>query len=168
MFCGNRLNPGRQGVKYSVERGRPPWPKRPLDSGFTLLEILLVLALVAGAGFSLMVRLPLHYDSRNLAAASTRLMEELRDARQAAMAENVWYEVRFFPDTNTYQITRMGIRVKDIALPAGIKMLNRPPYLRFYATGIPDQGVTIALGTVNGKEQRKVIVAGVSGRIRTE
>ena len=143
-------------------------PGLPLDLGFTLLEVLLVLTLLAGAGFGLMVKLPLHWDSRNLAVASTRLLEELRDARQAAMAENVWYEIRFFPDANSYQITRMGIRVKDITLPSGIKMLNRPPYLRFYATGIPDRGMTITLGTASGKEQRKVIVAGVSGRIRTD
>ena len=66
------------------------------DRGFTLLEILLVLILLSGAGFVLLIKLPINFDKEHLDFATTQLLEEIRDARQAALAENNWYQVKFY------------------------------------------------------------------------
>jgi len=137
------------------------------NHGFTLLELLLVLVIMAGLGFVLMVRLPVHAESRVLAQASTQLLSDLRDTRQAALSENTWYQVKFYSSSNFYRITRQGIWVRDVYLPNGVKLLNQPPDLNFNASGIPSAGMTILLGTAAG-EQKKVIVAPVTGRIREE
>lgn len=138
------------------------------QDGFTLLEFLLVLLIVAGCGFVLLLKMPVQNDRRNLAVASTRMLGELRDARQAAMTENTWYSVNFYPEMNSYQVTRAGIRVKDIILPEGVCFLNRPnpDHATFFASGTPEQGTTIYLGTADKREQRSIIVAPVGGRIR--
>ncbi len=135
--------------------------------GFTLLELLLVLAILAGAGFVLIIKLPQQSQSQNLTLTSTLLLAELRDARQAAMAENTWYQVKFFYAPKYYRIMRQGVLVKQIELEKGIVFVNNPPDLTFSATGTPSVGMTIILGTAAG-EQREVIVAPVSGRIREE
>lgn len=137
------------------------------DQGFTLLELLLVFAILAGAGFVLIIKLPLQSQSQSLTLTSTQLLAEIRDARQAAMAENTWYQVKFFYAPKYYRITRQGVLVKQIELEKGIVFVNKPPDLTFSATGTPSVGMTILLGTAVG-EQRKVIVAPVSGRIREE
>jgi len=64
------------------------------DLGFTLLEMLLVLILLAGSGFYLLIKLPMNFEKQHLAFESTQLLEDIRDARQAAMAENIWYSVK--------------------------------------------------------------------------
>ncbi|MDR3288585.1 MAG: prepilin-type cleavage/methylation domain-containing protein [Peptococcaceae bacterium] len=140
------------------------------DNGFLLLEILLVLLILAGGSFALLVKIPGQRDGRNLATASTRMLEELREARFAAMSENISYQVNFYPDTNTYQITRAGTLVKDVALPEGVVYLDRPSVARvtFNAAGAPGQGTTITLGTADRKQSRKIIVAPVGGRIREQ
>ncbi len=135
--------------------------------GFTLLELILVLTILAGAGFVLIIKLPLQSQSRSLSLTSTQLLADLRDTRQAAMAENTWYQVRFFYEPKYYKITRQGVLVKQIELEKGIVFGNKPPDLTFSATGTPSVGMTILLETSAG-EQRKVIVAPVSGRIREE
>ena len=135
--------------------------------GFTLLELLLVLAILAGTSFILMIKLPLYTQSQSLRITSTQLLTELRDARQAAMSENTWYQIKFYYEPKYYQILRQGVLVRQIELEKGIVFSNKPPDLRFYPTGIPDQGLTINLKTVAG-EQKNVIVAPVTGRIREE
>ena len=133
----------------------------------TLLEVLFVLTILAGTGFVLLAKFPHHLQSQRLAQASTQLLEELRDARQAALAENTWYQVRFYREGKYYQVLRGGVLVRNISLPGGVTFLNRPPDLIFNPTGAPSIGATIVLRAVNGEEKR-VIVAPVAGRIREE
>ncbi|GAB6171421.1 prepilin-type N-terminal cleavage/methylation domain-containing protein [Paradesulfitobacterium aromaticivorans] len=135
--------------------------------GATLLELLLVLVILAGSTFVLGVKLPGHLQSGRLAQASTQLLEELRDARQAAMSENTWYQVRFFYEDKYYQILRVGTQVRNVRLPDGVSFVTAPQDLQFNAAGIPNVGMTILLRTKSG-EERKVIVAPVAGRIREE
>ncbi|MFZ3102811.1 MAG: prepilin-type N-terminal cleavage/methylation domain-containing protein [Desulfitobacteriaceae bacterium] len=135
--------------------------------GFTLLELLLVLAILAGAGFVLIIKLPVQAQSQSLTLTSTQLLAEIRDARQAAMSENTWYQVKFYYEPKYYRIMRQGVLVKQIELEKGIVFGNKPPDLTFSATGTPSVGMTILLETAAG-EQKKVIVAPVTGRIREE
>jgi len=136
------------------------------DKGFTLLEMLLVLILLAGAGFVLLIKLPINFDKQRLSFAATQLLEEIRDARQAALAENNWYAVKFYPQEEDphYQIFRQGTKVKDVYLKEGIQFLGQPANLTFNATG-RSVGATIVLTSPAG-ERKSVVVAPVGMRIR--
>ena len=135
--------------------------------GFTLLEVLLALTLLAGAGFVLLVKIPVHLQSQHLAQSSTQLLEDLRDIRQAALAENTFYQVNFYQSAGFYRIFRQFTKVKDVALAEGVSFLGQPPDLVFNAAGTPSVGMTIIL-TAGGAGQKKVVVAPVGGRIREE
>lgn len=136
------------------------------ERGFTLLEILLVLILLSGAGFVLLIKLPMNFEKEGLAFSTTQLLEEIRDARQAALAENNWYEVKFYPQDGDhhYQIFRQGTRMKDVHLKDGIQFVDKPSNLTFNASG-RSVGTTIALTNSLG-EIRRVVIAPVGMRIR--
>ena len=137
------------------------------DFGFTLLEMILVLTLLAGAGFVLLIKLPINFEQERLALATTQLLAEIRDARQAALAENNWYAVKFYYQTDHhYQIFRQGTRVKDVYFQAGVRFLGNPQDLQFNASG-RSVGTTIVLTTPSGK-RRSVIVGPVGMRIRED
>lgn len=138
-----------------------------LDKGFTLLELILVLAILAGTGFMLVIKLPLKVHSQSLTLTSAQLVTELRDTRQAAMSENTWYQVKFYCEPRYYRIMRQGMLVKQIDLEEGIVFANSPPDLIFNAVGTPNVGLTVLLENPEGG-RKKVIVAPVSGRIREE
>jgi len=136
------------------------------NRGFTLLEILLVLILLSGAGFVLLIKLPVNFEQERLAFATTQLLEEIRDTRQAALAENNWYAVKFYcqDGDHHYQIFRQGTRVKEVHLNDGIRFAGKPGDLKFNASG-RSEGTTITLTNSVG-ELRSVVVAPVGMRIR--
>lgn len=139
---------------------------RDNNRGFTLLEILLVLILLSGAGFVLLIKLPINFEKERLAFETTQLLEEIRDARQAALAENNWYALKFYTQDggHRYQIFRQGTRVKEVRLNDGIRFAGQPGELKFNALG-RSKGTTITLTNSNG-ELRSVVVAPVGMRIR--
>jgi prepilin-type N-terminal cleavage/methylation domain-containing protein len=148
-------------------------PKSQPDRGFSLLEVLLVLTLLAGAGFVLLVKLPVQIENRNLSIASTQLIQEIRDAQHSALSENVWYEVRFYASENTYRIVKEGNTfVKSVALPEKINFVNQPSTIRLTPSGMTYFiGGTPLSGTVslsNGKNTRNIITALITGRVREE
>lgn len=141
--------------------------------GFTLIEITVVLLLLAGGAFLLITQYPGN-GKQNLDAGAAQLLMDLREARQAAVSENAWYEVVFYPYENQYRINKGSssgtTKVKDRSLPQGISFVNTGTLnsvLRFNANGTPSRGVTISLVNSAGT-MRKVIVAPVEGRIREE
>ncbi|KGP76003.1 prepilin cleavage protein [Desulfosporosinus sp. Tol-M] len=140
------------------------------ERGYTLLEMLLVLILISGAGFVLLVKLPIHFEQQHLDLASTQLLEEIRDVRQAALAENNWYAMKFYyqPGDHHYQIFRQGTRVKDVYLKDGIEFIGAPGdkdgKITFNAAG-RSVGTTITLTNSSG-ERKSVVVAPVGMRIR--
>ena len=136
------------------------------DRGFTLLEMVLVLIILSGSGFVLLIKLPIVFEKERLAFASTQLLGEIRDVRQAALAENNWYEVKFYRSdgNHNYKIFRQGTRVKEVHLKDGIQFEGQPDNLVFNASG-HSVGTTITLSNSVG-ERRSVIVAPVGMRIR--
>lgn len=141
---------------------------RGKDRGFTLLEMLLVLILLSGAGFVLLIKLPINFEQQRLTFATTQLLEEIRDVREAALAENNWYEVKFYVSDGDhhYKIFRQATRVKEVHLKDGIRFFGQPGNLIFNASG-RSVGATIVLTTPSG-ERRSVIIAPVGMRIREE
>ncbi|HWQ42904.1 MAG TPA: type II secretion system protein [Desulfosporosinus sp.] len=142
------------------------------ERGFTLLEIMLVLILVAGSGFYLLIKLPVNLEKQRLAFATTQLLEEIRDVRQAALAENNWYTIKFYYQAGDhhYQIFRQGKLIKTVYLKDGIEFFGRPGDIEgkliFNALG-RSMGTTIILTNSSG-DRRSVIVAPVGMRIREE
>lgn len=138
------------------------------DRGFTLLEMILVLMLLSGSGFVLLIKLPIYFDKERLAFATTQLLEEMRDARQAALAENNWYMIKFYYQAGDhhYQILRQGTRVKDVYFKDGIQFYGSTKDITFNAYG-RGAGATIVLTNSKG-ERRSVIIAPVGMRIREE
>ena len=136
------------------------------ERGFTLVELLLVLILLSGSGFVLLIKLPINFAQQHLDLASTQLLEEIRDVRQTALAENNWYQVKFYLQNgdNHYQIFRQGTRLKDVHLKDGIQFVGQPADLMFNATG-RSVGTTIVL-TNSAGERRSVVIAPVGMRIR--
>jgi len=139
------------------------------DLGFTLLEMLLVLILLAGSGFYMLIKLPVNFEKQRLAFESTQLLEDIRDARQAAMAENNWYTVKFYyTGDHHYQIYKQGKMQKKVYFTDGIEFLGKPGdnngELQFNALG-RGAGTTITLTNTLG-EQRSIVVAPVGMRIR--
>ncbi|WP_425807632.1 prepilin-type cleavage/methylation domain-containing protein [Desulfitobacterium sp. Sab5] len=139
---------------------------RPSSLGYTLLELLLVLALLSGTGFVLLAKLGVQQKERNLSIAATQLTQELRDARQAALSERTWYEVKFFYSARFYRVTCAGKTVRDIYLPKGVTFYNDPNDFSFSASGTPNIGGTVALNA--GKLRKNIILMPVTARIREE
>lgn len=142
---------------------------RGKDRGYTLLEVLLVLILLAGAGFVLLIKLPMNFEKQHLAFATTQLLEDIRDVRQTAMAENTWYEMKFYVSEGDhhYKIFRRGItRMKESHFKDGVEFFGQPHNFTFNAAG-KSVGDTIVLINPSG-EKRSVIIAPVGMRIREE
>lgn len=138
------------------------------ERGVTLLEVLLVLCLLSGAGFVLLVKLPVHFEKQRLNMTATQLLAEVRDVRQAALAENNWYEIKFYPQDgeHNYKVFRQGTRVRDISLEKGIQFIGQPGNLTFNAAG-RGSGMTITLQNALG-DRKSVVVSPVGMRIREE
>jgi len=142
-----------------LNRKRSEW-------GYTLLELLLVLAILSGAGFMLLLKVSAIYDAQRLEHAATLVMEDLREAKQAAVTENVFYQVAFYAN-NTYCVKRQDQVVKWVSLPEGVHFAHIPkPDIIFYAQGTPNMGNRVLL-EYRGK-LKSVIVSAVGGRIRVE
>lgn len=138
-----------------------------------MIEVLLVLTLLAGAGFFLLVKLPVRVETQNLATASTQLVQDLRDVRQMAMAENTWYKVEFDRQSRTYYLLKEGSKlIRMITLPEKVSYINNPSEILFNASGMPIFSGSYPLsGTIiltNGKQQRNVVIALITGRVREE
>jgi hypothetical protein len=121
---------------------------------------------MAGAGFFLLLQIPQDMQEKGMDISSTRLLEDLRETQQAAIACNVWYRVKFYPHTNEYKLFKQGDFIRAVNLQKGVYFGNSPPELTFLPTGAPTKGMTVILKT--GSLERKVIIAPVMGRIRLE
>lgn len=135
-------------------------------SGYSILEVLLVLTLLAGAGFLLLIQIPHNIEQKRMEITVEAMLDDLREVQQAAIAENIWYRVKFYPATKEYRIFKQGDFVRSVTLSEGVEYGNSPGELTFLPTGAPGMGMTIILITPN--LERRVIIAPVLGRIRLE
>jgi len=136
------------------------------NGGYTLLEMLLVLTLLAGAAFYLLLQVPNDYRRSNIEAAASVLLEDLRATQQAAIAESVWHQVEFAVYDNEYRVYRQGKLIRLTRLPEGVCFGNKPEpsKITFLPSGTSSAGTTVLLKA--GDLERSVVIAPVMGRIR--
>lgn len=135
-------------------------------SGYTLLEILLVLAILAGGGFYLLVQIPHDLRAQSIEISSQKLVDDLRETQQKAITANVWHRVEFYPATGEYKIFEQGKFLRSVFLPEGVSFANNPDEVMFLPTGTPSPGMTVTLKA--GDLERNIVIAVVTGRIRLE
>jgi len=136
------------------------------SSGYTLLEILIVLTLLAGVSFFLILKIPNYIQERNIEISATRLIEDLKETQQAAIAAGSWYMIKFYPSTGEYKIFKEAEHIRTVKLHKGVNFGNHPSDVKISPSGAPSPGITVILE--HGKYERHIIMAPVMGRIRME
>jgi prepilin-type N-terminal cleavage/methylation domain-containing protein len=157
-------------------------PQRGRPSGFSLLELVLVLAIVGILAVFVMPRLTTT-QSITVAAVTSRLVANIRYTQSLAMSRGQRYRINFAG--NAYQITDMGgaaivqpLTASTAAIsvsPANLSGYNPPlaaSYVAFDGKGVPYVGATTALAatatiTVTlGSDAGSIVIAPETGHVR--
>ena len=133
--------------------------------GYTLIEVLLVITILAGIGFVLLIQTPLKLQDRNLEIATTQMVQVIRDTRQRALAQNHQYKVVFFENDREYSVYRTNA-LRTITLPEKVSFYNDPSNLVF--NGIGGVGGAGEVILRSGKKGNAIIITPVTARVRVE
>jgi prepilin-type N-terminal cleavage/methylation domain-containing protein len=144
-------------------------PKLERKSGFTLVELLVVL-LIMSVIFAMTVPALINcYSKYKLNTAALKLQQEIRDTSQLSLHnESRFYNIKFYPYFNMYIINGPG-GSKTMGLPAGIEMVATnfsSDTIYFSTRGAPTQGGHISLRSTETLDLKFIIVAPVTGRTR--
>jgi prepilin-type N-terminal cleavage/methylation domain-containing protein len=140
----------------------------PSEEGFTLLELLTVLALLAVLAAAVLPRAG-DLSRWRLDGAARVLAGNLHLARQEAIAGG-HNKVVFYVYSNTYELC-FPQKNSTVKLPQGISFEGmttfpgKPPSVHFNMLGHPSSGGTVILKTTGG-EKIYIIMTPVTGRIR--
>ena len=144
---------------------------RRYSSGFSLLELLIVTALISMVCGMSMMRLGDSLAEQELSAAALEMAADLRWMQQVSVnspanAGGPFYFMMYDTAGGRYYV-KSGIQiVKNMYLPASVRFGNLPPLLSFSSSGSPSSGQTIMLQSRPLNKFRYVIVAAVTGRVR--
>jgi type II secretion system protein H len=167
---GHRRNRRRWPDLYFTERGAAT-----TGGGFTLLEVLLVLAIVAILAAVAAPRYGRASGRYRADLAAGRVIADLRLAQSCAKAASSSRTVSFFTATERYQL--LNVPSPDGQSGDYTVVLSAAPYnadltsanfngssqVVFNGWGLPDNGGTVAVSV--GSEQRTVVVDGATGRV---
>ena len=145
-----------------------PAHPRAWQAGFTLLELLLamsILAIVAGIfGFTLIGT----YRANQVREAASQLTGDLRQARSEALKTGQSASVTVAANSAAYTFTRAGTP-QTRTLPAGVTLTNAsggPTVVYVAPTGTTGgNGVTWTLTSPGGTRSLKVKVVGITGKV---
>ncbi len=147
---------------------------RAARSGFSLVELLIVLALV---GLLLAAGLPSYLNAasnQRVRAAARTLVSDLYVARQEAVTRRATVIVRFAAADGacaaeayaSYSITEGSTVIKRTCLSPDVTWVSLPPgTLRFQSTGTPESGMSLLLRSVRTGVTYTVRVAPETGAI---
>lgn len=141
-------------------------------NGYTLLEIILVLALISVFAAAVLPAMINFTDRRLLEADAREMVGEFFLATHTAMTKGRTYRIEFYPQANAYQVFCPGGR-RLIRLSEGIRYAsNNFPVegggyrvLSFNRNGNPNRGGTVSLINRHG-DRLYIIVAATTGRVR--
>jgi type IV fimbrial biogenesis protein FimT len=146
-----------------------------IKEGFSLLEVLLVLAIVAIFAAVAAPRYGRASGRYRADLAAWRVMADLRLAQSCAKAASSSRTVSFFIATDQYQLSNIPapdgapgdytVVLSDVPYRADLTSVsfNGNSQVIFNGWGLPNNGGTVVLSV--GAEQRTVAVDGVTGRV---
>jgi len=163
------MGDSRQRETRQPEDVNCPWRRVfKQQQGITLLEVLFVMVLVAGAVFLVLIKIPLDLQEERLEASAGHLVDNLREIQQAALEESRTYKATFFAADAMYTVgpaEDMSLR-KTVYLDEGVQFAGSPKEVSFNGNGTLGAGSqTIPL--ICGGHEIQVIIAPNFGRIRT-
>ncbi|MFO7952362.1 MAG: prepilin-type N-terminal cleavage/methylation domain-containing protein [Bacillota bacterium] len=156
-----------------AKRKRLPQLNKRSSQGFTLVELLLAIALLALVTAIALPAVNVFGNKRNLEIAARVMATDLRKAQQKAITFGWTQLIEFRPTTKQYRIKDGKTEeIVIVELPEGIDYavntydhFNDFPLLRFRPTGAPCQGGTIGLEN-SSKDILYLIITPATGRIR--
>lgn len=137
-------------------------------SGYTLLELVVVLALFAIV-FSISIPsikvIFINMEKRELMT----FRRDIINARNSAIVENTYYTLNINVKNNSYQIIKHGSQnetIRNVKFENGIKILNNNfnSSLNFSPTGSPNKGGTIKLTNKKG-EIIEITITPATGKV---
>ena len=140
--------------------------------GFSLLELLVVTAMISMICAMGLLRLGDSLAAAELSAAALELAADLRWMQQASVNSPVgaggpFYSLTFNQATGAGYVVKAGLNVyKRGAFPDSVRLANLPQVVSFTGFGSPTHAQTIALKSLRTNRVRYVIIAAVTGRVR--
>jgi prepilin-type N-terminal cleavage/methylation domain-containing protein len=137
------------------------------EAGFTLIELVLVLVLLAAAGAMAVPAVQPALESVRAEAAARRTASFLDDARRRAVLERRVLVVRCRPDEERLVLLGAAAGEKVFQVPEGLAIAScRPEELRYFPQGSAS-GMTLLLRDRRGRE-RSVSVGTFTGLSRID
>lgn len=140
--------------------------------GFSLLEIIVVLALLAVISVVAIPTFGNYLAERELEAACLQLQQDIRLAsQQALVGESATYRINLYRNAEKYRVLDMSkpSRYREVAMPPGVDLAwtnFENDVIYFSARGRPTAGGHITLKSGKTGKFLYVIVAPVTGRTR--
>lgn len=147
--------------------------RRYSEWGFTLIELVCVVALLGIIAFITMPVVSGIAGSRNLEIAANALAMDFRKAQQKAITEGNVQRIEFRIYNDDYRVRDYGSGTAyTVKLPEGVtyRSVNFPaegghPQVSFYRSGAPSRGGTVGLTDAKGRV-KYVILTPATGRVR--
>lgn len=139
---------------FEPPAGQDAFPAKPgAGPGFTLIEIVLVLVLLAVAGVVAAPAIQPALDSVRAEAAVRRTASFLDDARRRAVLERKVLLVQCRPDENHLVLLGAAAGERSFRIPPAIAIVScRPEEMRYYPQGSAG-GMTLLLRDRGGRER---------------